>query len=174
MFASLTTILPPVKELPAHGPVAPVSHTTWRHRHQQPTTMAFATITTRAPKVGARSLAPRSTVCHAVAPATIKQFREEGEGGSTGGASKVSTDAIPSMAEFKDYKFAPIREADVSRAMTTRYFKDLWEYAEADVIIVGAGSSGLSCAYELTKRPDIKVAIIEQSVSPGGGPPSSS
>jgi thiamine thiazole synthase len=45
----------------------------------------------------------------------------------------------------------------VSRAMTRRYFKDLDEYAEADVIIVGAGSAGLSCAYELSKYPDIKV-----------------
>lgn len=53
--------------------------------------------------------------------------------------------------------------------MTSRYFKDMWDYAESDVIIMGAGSAGLACAYELTKRPDIRVAIIEQSVSPGGG-----
>ena len=50
-----------------------------------------------------------------------------------------------------------------------RYFNDMHNYAEADVVIVGAGSAGLSCAYELSKHPDIKVAIIEQSVSPGGG-----
>jgi thiamine thiazole synthase len=53
--------------------------------------------------------------------------------------------------------------------MTSRYFKDLDEYAECDVIIVGAGSAGLACAYELTKYPEIRVALIEQSVSPGGG-----
>ena len=42
--------------------------------------------------------------------------------------------------------------------MTSRYFKDMDTYAEADVVIVGAGSAGLSCAYELTKqRPDLKV-----------------
>ena len=41
--------------------------------------------------------------------------------------------------------------------MTRRYFKDLDDYAECDVIIVGAGSAGLSCAYELTKYPDVKV-----------------
>jgi len=70
---------------------------------------------------------------------------------------------------FDDFKFAPIREAQVSRAMTSRYFKDLDEYAECDVIIVGAGSAGLSCAYELSKHPDVKVAIIEQGVAPGGG-----
>lgn len=43
--------------------------------------------------------------------------------------------------------------------MTSRYFKDLDEYAETDVIIVGAGSAGLSCAYELSKYPNVKVGI---------------
>jgi thiamine thiazole synthase len=53
--------------------------------------------------------------------------------------------------------------------MTSRYFKDLHDLAECDVIISGAGSAGLSAAYELSKHKDLKVAIIEQSVSPGGG-----
>lgn len=53
--------------------------------------------------------------------------------------------------------------------MTTRYFQDLHDHAEVDVVIVGAGSAGLSCAYELSKYPDVKVAIIEQGVAPGGG-----
>ena len=44
--------------------------------------------------------------------------------------------------------------------MTRRYFKDLDEYAEADVIIVGAGSAGLSCAYELSKHPHVKVSLF--------------
>jgi len=65
--------------------------------------------------------------------------------------------------------FTPIRESTVSREMTSRYFKDLYELAECDVIISGAGSAGLSAAYELSKHKDLKVAIIEQSVSPGGG-----
>jgi len=68
------------------------------------------------------------------------------------------------------FKFAPIRESQVSRAMTTRYFQDLHTYAESDVVIVGAGSCGLSTAYALAQaRPDLKIAIIEASVSPGGG-----
>ena len=29
--------------------------------------------------------------------------------------------------------------------------------------------AGLSCAYELSKHPEIKVALIEQGVAPGGG-----
>ncbi|EKX47419.1 putative THI4, thiamine [Guillardia theta CCMP2712] len=71
---------------------------------------------------------------------------------------------------FDGYKFEPIREATVNRAMTSRYFRDLEAYAESDIVIVGAGSAGLSCAYELSKiAPDVKVAIIEQNVAPGGG-----
>ena len=69
-----------------------------------------------------------------------------------------------------DFTFAPIRESQVSRAMTRRYFNDLDSYAESDIVIVGAGSCGLSAAYMLGKaRPDLKIAIVEASVSPGGG-----
>ena len=70
--------------------------------------------------------------------------------------------------KWDEFKFAPIRESQVSRAMTRRYFQDLDNYAESDVVIVGAGSFGLSSAYVLAKaRPDLKIAIIEASVSPG-------
>jgi hypothetical protein len=44
----------------------------------------------------------------------------------------------------------------VSRAMTKRYFSDLDSYAESDVVIIGAGSAGLACAYEISKvRPGL-------------------
>ena len=70
--------------------------------------------------------------------------------------------------KWDEFKFAPIRESQVSRAMTRRYFQDLDNYAESDVVIVGAGSCGLSTAYVLAKaRPDLKIAILEASVSPG-------
>ena len=40
--------------------------------------------------------------------------------------------------------------------------------AVSDVVIIGAGSAGLSCAYHLaTSRPDLKVTIIEANVAPG-------
>jgi thiamine thiazole synthase len=68
-----------------------------------------------------------------------------------GGAAPVAT------TPFDNYTFSPIREATVSRAMTKRYFKDMDTYAEADVVIIGAGSAGIACAYELGKlRPDAK------------------
>ncbi len=76
--------------------------------------------------------------------------------------------------KWESFKFAPIRESQVSRAMTRRYFQDLDTYAESDIVIIGAGSCGLSTAYMLGKaRPDLKIAIIEASVSPGQSPSTS-
>jgi thiamine thiazole synthase len=85
------------------------------------------------------------------------------------GAKSKTLDELAENWE-QGFKFAPIRESQVSRAMTRRYFNDLDTYAESDIVIVGAGSCGLSAAYMLGKaRPDLKIAIIEASVSPGGG-----
>ncbi|KAF9988386.1 triosephosphate isomerase [Modicella reniformis] len=70
---------------------------------------------------------------------------------------------------LNDLHFNPIKEADVSREMTRRYMTDMLDHAETDVVVIGAGSAGLSCAWELSKNPNVKVTIIEQSVSPGGG-----
>ncbi|KAF7768057.1 hypothetical protein Agabi119p4_7300 [Agaricus bisporus var. burnettii] len=68
------------------------------------------------------------------------------------------------------YKFAPITEAEVSRAMIKRYMTTMYERAISDVVIVGAGSAGLTCAYTLASlRPDLKITIIEANVAPGGG-----
>lgn len=54
--------------------------------------------------------------------------------------------------------------------MTRRYFSDLDKYAESDIVIIGAGSCGMSAAYMIGKaRPDLKVAIVEAGVAPGGG-----
>ncbi|KAG8157853.1 hypothetical protein KVR01_012515 [Diaporthe batatas] len=74
------------------------------------------------------------------------------------------------MGQWDSFTFSPIRESQVSRAMTSRYFSDLDSYAESDIVIIGAGSCGLSAAYTLGKlRPDLKIAIIEAGVAPGGG-----
>ncbi|CAL1712604.1 unnamed protein product [Somion occarium] len=69
-----------------------------------------------------------------------------------------------------NYQFAPIEEAQVSRAMIKRYFNTMYDRAVSDVVIIGAGSAGLSCAYHLGKsRPDLKITILEANVAPGGG-----
>lgn len=86
------------------------------------------------------------------------------------GSIEHSLSNIVKTEDWSDFQFTPIRESTVSRAMTSRYFKDLDKYAVADVVIIGAGSSGLSAAYVIAKnRPDLKIAIIESNVAPGGG-----
>lgn len=89
-------------------------------------------------------------------------------------ATYMSTTAVASgankdsVSKWDNFSFAHIRESTVSRAMTSRYFKDLHDYAESDVVVIGAGSCGLAAAYTLAKaRPDLKIAIIEANVSPG-------
>ncbi|CAO3572828.1 unnamed protein product [Mortierella alpina] len=96
---------------------------------------------------------------------------------STNGATVATTTAqlgaINLVGEpqydLNDLHFNPIKEADVSREMTRRYMTDMIDHAETDVVVIGAGSAGLSCAWELSKNPNIQVTVIEQSVSPGGG-----
>ncbi|KAI8957922.1 Thi4-domain-containing protein [Daldinia sp. FL1419] len=94
------------------------------------------------------------------------------KGGIPIGNGKINTNgAVQALdGKWNEFSFEPIRESQVARAMYSRYFKDLDTYAESDIVIVGAGSCGLSTAYTLAKaRPDLKIAIIEASVSPGGG-----
>lgn len=87
-----------------------------------------------------------------------------------GGESQDKRIAALMERDWDDFEFRPIRESTVSRAMTRRYFNDLDRYAESDVVIIGAGSCGLSCAFVLANsRPDLKIAIIEANVAPGGG-----
>ncbi|CAI4212287.1 unnamed protein product [Parascedosporium putredinis] len=86
-------------------------------------------------------------------------------------AANVLSKPIADMfGRWDDFAFAPIRESQVSRAMTRRYFADLDAHAESDIVIVGAGSCGLSAAYTLaTLRPDLRIALVEAGVAPGGG-----
>lgn len=106
------------------------------------------------------------------APTAIKLASINGQGVHT----TVQHDAggNTTIAEMEGnwdtFRFAPIRESQVSRAMTRRYFADLDAHAETDIVIVGAGSCGLSTAYTLaTRRPDLQITIVEAGVAPGGG-----
>ena len=99
---------------------------------------------------------------------TVNGYTNGGTVTLTGAAQTKLLDEF--AGRWDEFSFAPIRESQVSRAMTKRYFADLDKYAESDIVIVGAGSCGLSTAYVLAKaRPDLNIAIIEASVSPGGG-----
>ena len=69
-----------------------------------------------------------------------------------------------------NYRFAEIKESHTSRAMTARYMGDMMDAAVSDIVIIGAGSAGLTCAYTLAKnRPDLRITLLEASVAPGGG-----
>ena len=79
---------------------------------------------------GKRAAPRAASARRAALPADgAKMFRETGADAPAGAAAAPAPVATP----FDAYEFAPIREATVSRAMTSRYFKDLDTYAEADV-----------------------------------------
>lgn len=63
---------------------------------------------------------------------------------------------------------APLRERDITRQIARAYFQEFDQLIESDVIIVGAGPSGLLCARDLAAA-GYKTLMIEQSLSLGGG-----
>ena len=64
--------------------------------------------------------------------------------------------------------FAEVGEKEVTRAIVELFARQFKEYVESDVIIVGAGPSGLMAGKELAKKK-LKVFIIERNNYLGGG-----
>ena len=64
--------------------------------------------------------------------------------------------------------FYPVNEKDVTRAIAVSFLRQLEDYAESDVIIVGGGPSGLMAGKELCKG-DLKVLVVERNNYLGGG-----
>lgn len=64
--------------------------------------------------------------------------------------------------------FHPIAEKDVTRAIVSSFLRQLEDYTESDVIIVGGGPSGLMAGKELGVK-GIKVLIVERNNYLGGG-----
>jgi thiamine thiazole synthase len=64
--------------------------------------------------------------------------------------------------------FHPIKEAEVTKAIARSFLNHLEECAETDVIIAGAGPSGLMVGKELA-RAGIKTLIVERNNYLGGG-----
>jgi thiazole biosynthesis enzyme len=62
----------------------------------------------------------------------------------------------------------PVAEKDVTRAIASSFLRQLEDYAESDVIIVGGGPSGLMAARELGAM-GIKVLMVERNNYLGGG-----
>ena len=59
-------------------------------------------------------------------------------------------------------------EKQVSKAIVKGWFAKFESHLECDVVIVGAGPSGLLCAAELADR-GIKTTLLERKLAPGGG-----
>ena len=64
--------------------------------------------------------------------------------------------------------FAAVGEKEVTRAIVEGFAKQFSEYVESDVIIVGAGPSGLMAGRELARKK-VKTFIIERNNYLGGG-----
>ena len=63
---------------------------------------------------------------------------------------------------------APLRERDITRQIAREYYKEFDQLIESDVIVVGAGPSGLICARDLATM-GFRTLIVEQGLAPGGG-----
>ena len=64
--------------------------------------------------------------------------------------------------------FHSVKEKDVTKAIARSFLHQLEEYAESDVIIAGAGPSGLMAGRELAKA-GVKTLIVERNNYLGGG-----
>lgn len=62
----------------------------------------------------------------------------------------------------------PLMEADISTAIVEAYYQKLQRALRSDVVIVGAGPSGLTAAWKLASC-GVHVIVLEKRLSPGGG-----
>ena len=59
-------------------------------------------------------------------------------------------------------------ETDISKTILKAYHEKLLERIVSDVLIIGAGPSGLTSAFYLAQK-GLKVTLLEKRLSPGGG-----
>ena len=64
--------------------------------------------------------------------------------------------------------FKSITESQITNAIVSNFVKDMKQFANTDVIIIGGGPSGLMAARELANN-GIKVVIVERNNYLGGG-----
>ena len=72
------------------------------------------------------------------------------------------------MPEKHEDLFVPVSEKDVTRAIVGEFAKQFMEYVESDVVIVGAGPSGLKAGQDLAAAGK-RVLIVERNNYLGGG-----
>lgn len=69
---------------------------------------------------------------------------------------------------MEQFKPAVLRERDITRHIAREYYKEFDQLIESDVIVVGAGPSGLICARDLAAM-GFRTLIVEQALALGGG-----
>ena len=72
------------------------------------------------------------------------------------------------MPDNNKIVFAPVGEKEVTRAIVQGFAEEFNEYVTSDVIIVGAGPSGLVAAKDIAKKK-YKVLLVERMNYLGGG-----
>ena len=60
------------------------------------------------------------------------------------------------------------KDIDISRGILSSYYDKLLHHLSCDILIAGAGPSGLTAGYTLAEK-GFKVTILEKRLSPGGG-----
>lgn len=65
-------------------------------------------------------------------------------------------------------EIAPLREAEITRTIAQESFKTFDQIISSDILIVGSGPAGLTCAAELASS-GLNVVIVEQMNHLGGG-----
>jgi thiamine thiazole synthase len=70
----------------------------------------------------------------------------------------------PCMAKI----FADVQEKEITRTITTMFNETIAEYADSEVIIIGAGPAGLTAGRDLGKM-GVRTLIVEQNNYIGGG-----
>ncbi|RMH36919.1 MAG: thiazole biosynthesis protein [Nitrospirae bacterium] len=63
---------------------------------------------------------------------------------------------------------APLRERDITRYIAREFYQEFDHWIESDVIVVGAGPSGLLCARDLAAK-GFRTLLVEQGLALGGG-----
>jgi len=64
--------------------------------------------------------------------------------------------------------FESVNEKEITRAIVREFLKELEDYVESDVIIIGGGPSGLATGRDLAAQ-GLKTLLIEETNYLGGG-----